>query len=140
MAHNIQDILNYATLFRCAIENTDASDFATSPWFVNFPCGCCGDSSDLLSKFLFDKGFETNYVWGMYRGQSHAWLEYHDYYIDITADQFNDIEERVLLTQDKVWHSKFEGRSRPFRDFTKEFNNFNKARLCMLYNSILRNL
>jgi len=140
MAQDIQTLLQYATLFRSAIEKTEPSDFATSPWFENFPRGCCGDSSELLSKFLFDKGFETNYVWGMHRGQSHAWLEYHDYYIDITADQFNDIDERVMITLDKSWHSKFEGRSRPFRDFTKEFNDFNKARLYMLYNSILDKL
>lgn len=62
---------------------------------ASFPRGCCGYTSDLLQRFLYENGIETLYVSGTYRNnstndlQSHAWLELSDgTIVDITGDQF----------------------------------------------------
>ena len=122
--------------FRAAIESMDAKEFGESTWFSNFPRGCCGDAAELLSKYLIDNNIKTHYVSGMRSGQSHAWLEYDGYIIDITADQFPEINVKVQITKDTSWHSMFREQSREFRDF--EINNeFNMIRLRKLYKNII---
>lgn len=80
--------------FRRAIEkakeNGEEGDF-----FVKFPAGQCGVTSDLLAQFLIDKGYDSIvYVCGKYYGkcfednQTHAWLCVEGKVIDITSDQF----------------------------------------------------
>src|SRR5690349_7985620 len=80
--------------------------------FECFPAGACGDSSLLLAKYLENCGLGAfDYVCGELRKngdfQSHAWLQKEDLIIDITADQFDDISEVVLITKDNSWHKKF---------------------------------
>ena len=50
------------------------------------------------------------YVSGMSGEMSHAWIEYYDYVIDITADQFQEVTEEVLIVQrsDSSLHTRFE--------------------------------
>lgn len=39
--------------------------------------------------------------------QSHAWLEQDGLLVDITADQFDEIDEPVIVTTDSPWHRKW---------------------------------
>jgi hypothetical protein len=78
----------------------------------NFPEGCCGNvSQDFLIHRLVAAGFkETVYVNGTSaKYPSHGWLEYQDYIIDITADQFPEITEPVLIVkkEESVFHKQF---------------------------------
>lgn len=106
-----------ATEFRRKIElviksrRIEHADEILSPYFMDFPKGCCRDASELLGQFLLAKGISTWFVSGIYYPecddeemrmnmmQSHAWLStrspYSEEYliIDITADQFSDREE-----------------------------------------------
>lgn len=132
---SINIIEELTSKFRVAIESMTKGEFGKSEWFSRFPRGCCGDSSELLSKYLMENGIKAEYVWGMNDNQSHAWLEYNGYIIDITADQFPGIEERVLISTDKQWYSRFRRQVRKYSDFEID-NEFNKVRLSDLYKNI----
>lgn len=132
-------IKELATQFRNALEQLEPNEYPNSSWFAVYPRGCCGDTSDLLAKYLSCKGIKAEYVWGMNDEMSHGWLEYEGYIIDITVDQFDNVHEKILITKDKTWHSRFKGQRRSFNEFT-EFNDYNAARLGTIYNNVLKKL
>ena len=95
---DIQQITQIASKFRMAILLLPRSAF---PWNSSmgcsqFPSGCCGDTSQTLATYIFSEtGMICSYVNGRNGGiagelGSHAWLEFDDFVIDITADQFNN--------------------------------------------------
>ena len=100
-----------ATRFRRAIEETDRGNLPIQ--FKNFPAGACGDTSLLLGFYLKQQGAGAwDYVSGM-RGEgdgrhSHAWIKQGDIIIDITADQFDEIEAPVIVTNASPWHDSFD--------------------------------
>lgn len=75
--------------------------------------GSCGDVAPLLGAFLHDQGAGTfSSVFGM-RGEgnnrrSHAWLEGEGLIVDITADQFDEVTERVIVAEHSDWHATFD--------------------------------
>lgn len=99
--------------FRAMIDITDFSVLADSEWFRIFPRRCCGDTASLLWKYLqikFNGRYDESiqYCNGMKNIQSHAWLEYkREIIIDITADQFLDINEPVIITTEREFYDKF---------------------------------
>ena len=73
-----------------------------SQLFKKFPLGCCRDSSIIIGELLIGKGLNNIYLCrkeidGIY--PSHAWLEYNDWLIDITADQFGVEFSPVIVLQ-----------------------------------------
>lgn len=78
--------------------------------FERFPTGCCGESYPWC--FLISQGY-TNVrhvagertVNGQY--QTHAWLEWDGWIIDITADQFADGTSAVFMERDSEFHRSF---------------------------------
>lgn len=102
-----------ACRFRSALES---HDLELLPELCEpFPSGWCGDAAPLLSQYLTDSGLgDFDYVCGETQEvdpaespQSHAWLEQDGFIIDITADQFPEIGEAVMITRDRTWHSQF---------------------------------
>lgn len=69
---DIRTIWELVLKFRLAIENLNENDFGESSWFSKFPKGCCGDTSELLSKYLFENGIVAEYVNGVNNSQWHA--------------------------------------------------------------------
>lgn len=102
-----QDVLSIATRFRKAVEELKPQ--LRSVCFKDFPRGSCGDASILLGEVLE----ELNLGDWVYRsgkradGQTHAWIERADVIVDITADQFPDISEGVVVTSDRTWYTQF---------------------------------
>ena len=135
----IMEIKKLTTDFRNAIESMDTHEFGESEWFSHFPRGCCGDTSDLLSKYLMSNGIKAFYVSGTDRGQTHAWLEYNDYIIDITADQFPDISEKVLVTNNRQWHLRFKNQKKEYHDIEdiEVMDKSHSDRLRGIYNNII---
>jgi len=43
---------------------------------------------------------------------SHAWLELDGFIVDVTADQFPDASQPVVVTRDRSWHKQFEENTR----------------------------
>lgn len=103
-------ILKIASAVRMAIE---ACKPEVLPWRT-FPKGACGDTCLLLGQVLHDEGFKgAEYVCGnKYRedgkSYSHAWLRYGGLIIDITADQFPEVESKVIVINESEWHEQWE--------------------------------
>lgn len=101
----------FARLFRTAIEQTPRDSLPIT--LQKFPAGACGDATLLLGHYLKSQGLgDFEYVQGQ-RGEaedrhSHAWLRQEDILIDITADQFSEIDAPVIVTNDTAWHDSFE--------------------------------
>jgi hypothetical protein len=80
--------------------------------FKRFPKGCCGNVSHILGCFLISQGYEDiSYVAGERtvndQYQTHAWLEWGGWIIDITADQFADGLSAVFMERDSEFHRSF---------------------------------
>jgi hypothetical protein len=85
--------------FRKALEKPHVKESYIG--FRHFPRGSCSDSSDLLGHYLTDNGLgRFDLVSGENaNGQTHAWLENNEYIIDITADQFENKSEKVIIRE-----------------------------------------
>ena len=112
-------LIQECTKFRNAIEQ--CKDNMGEWWYRDFPKGCCGDISEMLINYLVREEFKDLYcIYGTAyreviedgevkeRSWSHAWLELDSYIIDITADQFDEINEEVLITDKSIFHEQFE--------------------------------
>lgn len=89
---------------------------------------------------MIDRGYgEFHYVSGE-RGNnkdrySHAWLLQDQLIIDITADQFNEIEQKVTVTDSSEWHKTFKTKLVSIADFSV-YDDYSKAVLQDAYNVI----
>jgi hypothetical protein len=125
MNTNIEAIRELAGRFRKGIENCDSTRMIIT--MGSFPHGACGDAALLLARYLRDNGAgEFQYVVAD-RGEgedwtSHAWLEQDGLVVDITADQFDELEAPVLVTEDRSFHDTFgnldRGQSADFEVYT----------------------
>jgi hypothetical protein len=103
-------VTEIAFAVRSAIEACTPDEL---PWRA-FPKGACGDTCLILGQVLHDEGFQgAEYICGnKYRSDgkpySHAWLRYEGLIIDITADQFPDVEEKVIVSSESKWHKQWD--------------------------------
>tara|TARA_R110002072_G_scaffold271038_2_gene430935 strand:+ start:42282 stop:42722 length:441 start_codon:yes stop_codon:yes gene_type:complete len=107
--HHIYEL---ASLFRSAIVRTDRSKLPIT--FAEFPAGSCGDAAILLGTFLTERGCGDFTYISAFRGSNdddswhtHAWVAQYDLVVDITADQFPDSDDPVIVVRDSPWHSQF---------------------------------
>jgi hypothetical protein len=104
---SLAHIRKLATQFRRAIERCPRSQLPIR--FRDFPHGSCGDAALLLAKFLQENGHtDFLYICRRCEDQSHAWLQRDDLIVDITADQFPDQQQSVIVAFDSDWHKTFE--------------------------------
>jgi hypothetical protein len=76
--------------------------------FKNFPSGCSCDVALILAHYLKENGYgEFDYVHAARWNQPHFWLERDNIIIDLTPDQFEDQESKVMVTLDSKWHGEF---------------------------------
>jgi hypothetical protein len=95
------DVVDLATRVRRAFER----DGFLLESFAEFPKGSCGDASEMLGQVLRDAGLGLWYfhnTW--FQDQSHGWIEQDGLIVDITADQFDTVDETVIVTRDRSWH------------------------------------
>lgn len=134
------NLIEISKIFRAAIESIRIEN--RPPEFKEFPAGACGDATLLLGTYFSDcgiLGFE--YVSGE-RGvkaentwHTHAWLQKENCIIDITADQFPEVTESVIVCENSSWHKTFTAESMDCSDF-RELNG-NMGYLYSLYEEIL---
>jgi hypothetical protein len=113
-SETIERVRLAATRFRDAIEK--CRDLHVDIFFEAFPRGGCGDTADMLGTFLNENGLGLfRYVLGE-RGShaqddytTHAWLTQDGWIVDIAADQFPEISDRVIvcLASESAWHATF---------------------------------
>jgi hypothetical protein len=110
-SQSISKIEKIAEAVRAAIEQLDVKYLPIT--MQSFPYGACGDAALLLGTYYKEIGLGSfNYVLGM-RGEyeavhSHAWLKQGNVLVDITADQFPEVRQKVIVTEHSAWHSTFE--------------------------------
>jgi hypothetical protein len=103
---DLSEIRRLATEFREAIERCPRHRLPIT--FTEFPRGACGDAVLLLAKYLERNGHAGfAYVLGMRSGGSHAWLSRDALIVDITADQFEDQSQSVIVDTCSIWHASF---------------------------------
>lgn len=102
-----------------------------------FPREYCQGSSKLLAKYLVEVCGITP-VEGVANGirylpcperdwpieQSHFWLEHAGYIIDITADQFDDCDQALIVSTDRRWHNQFGGQTRLTQKTCLDLNQY----------------
>lgn len=111
----LSDIRTIVDDFRFALEKCERRSLSIG--LQDFPAGACGDVSLILGHFLLENGFQGfDYVLGELlhdtsevQLQSHAWLQFDSIVVDITADQFNDVDEKVIVRYNSKWHERWNG-------------------------------
>jgi hypothetical protein len=89
--------------FRAALETTTPRPVGLK----DYPLGACGETCELLADYLRTAGRgDPMFVSAVNQGtgQTHAWLELGELVIDITADQFDGVDDPVIVTTDRSWH------------------------------------
>lgn len=112
----LNELKELASAFRAALEIADYSRLPIT--LQAFPHGACGDAALLLAKFLQEHGHgQFDYVLGRRGDGSHAWLQRGSLVVDITADQFNEVVEPVIVRDGSPWHSSLNGEVEHVADF-----------------------
>lgn len=124
--------------FRRAIEVCDKKLLPCT--FSKFPRGSCGDATCLLAKFLEEEGFgQFDYVSGDRGKWSHAWLQQGTLIVDITGDQFDDMQSLVFVATGSEWHDQFAGEKQHLADF-EQFGEPARGVLRLAYCAIMDKL
>ena len=89
-----QTLIAIATRFRRAFEHQPGSGHYN---FADFPNGLCKIASGVLGHYLIEQGF-TKVALGWFH-YSHFAVICGDWYIDITADQFNHSIPKVVVSK-----------------------------------------
>src|SRR3990170_199099 len=101
-----------AVRFREAILKCDMSELPLS--LADFPTGSCADASMLLGTYFKNNGINGFFLIKGKRGEdssleTHYWLEKGDMLVDITAVQFEDINEEIVITDtNSIWYGAFD--------------------------------
>ena len=140
---NIEAIVKSAASFRMAIEKVKHTLGVS---FVDFPRGSCGDATPLLGTYLINQGLGTfDYRLGT-RGCheddswfSHAWLQKDNLVVDITADQFPDITQKVIVKYDSGWHQTFDSENEHVADY-RIYDQRTVSLMGQFYNKIVTEL
>jgi hypothetical protein len=125
--------------FRAALTRCDPLTLPVT--LQDFPAGACGDAALLLGRYLKDTGFgATDYLLGWRvtgdRRASHAWLQQGDLVIDITADQFPEIDRPVIVERGSAWHAQLEGETEHEGDY-RVYDETTVAVLDIAYRRVL---
>jgi hypothetical protein len=138
----VRDLKTTVEEFRAAIERCDSRSLPAQ--MEGFPRGCCGDATLLLGTHLAVLGFGTFIYVAGERGigsdwTSHAWLEGEGFLIDITADQFAEVNDPAIVCNSSPWHGTFEVTDRRPSDF-RNYDEHTCAVLGSTYAAIVKEL
>jgi len=130
-----------AERFRKAIEETDETRLPIA--LQEFPLGSAGDATPLLGTFLIESGLgKFDYVSGQrggdrkHRWTTHAWLQQGPLIVDITADQYRDCDEPVIVSRNSVWHEQFNGEKEHIADY-RIYDDYTERTLGKAYRTIV---
>lgn len=114
-------IRELATRFREAILKCDKDELPL--YLADFPIESCADASILLGTYFKDNGINGFLLFKGKRGEgssleTHYWLEKGAMIVDITADQFKDINDAIFITDtNSSWHGAFRKEPRGEADY-----------------------
>jgi len=141
-----QDLALVALEFRRAIERSNLRRHERV--MSRFPVGCCKQSSQLLARFLVtelqvplvtfvhaERGGTTGSFW-----QSHVWLSVDQHYIDITADQYTEIDSPVVVSVDGGWHMSWDRRRHLTYGEMMNFDLWEARRFNRMYRAVFKEM
>lgn len=114
MSPNVNQLMASCHIVRTAAQQV--SDDQKIRHFQAFPRGWCGCASRVLGTLLSSQFPDCAffYVCGErpkdFEMESHAWVEYKNLVLDITADQFEDCNDPVIVKplQESAFHQLFQ--------------------------------
>ena len=133
--------------FRRAIEKSKLKRHAKV--MGRFPLGCCKHSSQLLARYLVTELQVplVTFIYGERGGsgngdpwQSHVWLSVAEHTLDITADQYPEIDTPVVLSVGGGWHSTWQKQRRLTYGEMMAFDFWEGFRFRRMYGAILRGM
>lgn len=131
----MDELNDAATQFRDLIMSTQKNSLPIT--LQDFPNGACGDTALLLGHHLAELGHgEFRYYLGWRNGRSHAWLQSGSVIVDITADQFEDFDDPVFVSDRSSWHEEFAGTDQHAANLAV-FGGATEAMLRSAYGAIL---
>ena len=112
---DVEEVYEIAVRVRSAIESQIAAASYVDCELKKFPRGSCEISSVILGLYLKSKGYENVFqgvgnrpIPNDMNKSNHVWLVLNnEIIVDITADQFNDCEERVIVGRESKFHKTF---------------------------------
>lgn len=94
----------------------------------------------MLGHYLKAQGFGTfYYVLGKREEHSHAWLQQGEIIIDITADQFPEVDHAVIVTATPTWHGGFASEVLHEADFII-FDQYTAAMMGTAYLAVMQHM
>jgi hypothetical protein len=106
----VSKLLHHATLLRNAINDAKkkCDDRGHVPYVNRWPVNCC--DSPYLFDWLYLLGYrgirricgDTSHYGSQF--QRHVWVSIDGIDIDITADQFPDVSQEVIVSPSSMWH------------------------------------
>lgn len=125
---NFEELHEKATAFRTELEryyrrNPDVSHSTNfhNPTRGRFPLDHCKAAAYMFGEYLTNHcGVDSDlvsYVWGTRNDETHGWLMYDGWIVDLTPDQFEDEERKVIVNTegDSTWNQSFSDLSKhPF--------------------------
>jgi len=124
----MNELKDIAYIFRDAVEKTKNELSKLSNKFETFPEYCCGITANLLARYYDEKGYGIFLIVTGKKstGEEHYWLQKEKVIIDITADQFPDCKEEVIVTTDDSWYNNFicerESHNANYRKYDKMYS------------------
>lgn len=142
-----QELAVVALEFRRAIEKSSLKRHAKV--MARFPLGCCKHSSQLLARYLVTELQVpmVTFVHGERGGngsgdswQSHVWLKVSDHTVDITADQYHEVDAPVLVSENGGWHSTWSQQRQLTYGEMMSFEFWEGLRFRRMYQAVLRTM
>ena len=133
--------------FRRAIEKSKLKRHAKV--MGRFPIGCCKQASQLLARYLVTELHVplVTFVHGERGGngngdplQSHVWLSVNEHTLDITADQYPEIDSPVVVSVGSGWHSTWHRQRRLTYGEMMTFDFWDRLRFRRMYGAVLRGM
>ncbi|HEY2773169.1 MAG TPA: hypothetical protein VGK20_03850 [Candidatus Binatia bacterium] len=133
--------------FRRAIEKSRLRRHAKI--MARFPVGCCKHSSQLLARYLVTDLHVplVTFVHGERGGgpngdpwQSHVWLRVGQHTVDITADQYNEVDVPVVVSVGSGWHSMWQKQRQLTYGEMMHLDFWERLRFRRMYNAVLKGM
>lgn len=142
---DLEQIERIATAFRTAVLQLNKSTWPVC--LQQFPTGACGDASLLLGTLLEERGQgQFEYICGIrsesisgHPAPSHAWLELGGLIVDVTADQFDEVSDSVIVSVNSGWHRSWIVESKAPANF-RHYDPHTVASLQSVYDQIVRSM
>lgn len=144
---NTHELAVVALEFRRAMEKSKLKRH--SKIMGKFPVGCCKHTSQLLARYLVTE-LHTPLVTFIHaeRGgggngepwQSHVWLSVSDHTLDITADQYPEVDAPVVVSRGGGWHSGWDRQRRLTYGEMMHFDFWEGLRFRRMYRAVLKGM